>query len=223
MTTKDDAPTQTVIAWLREDAHENAERLLLSALDQIDHTEQRRSRWPAWRTNRMNTYAKLIAAAAAVLVVAVVGYQFLPGNSGVGGQPTIAPSPSPTLLASGTFGFPPMGVEVVLDATGEGSNVTGTMTVSNEAMSFAVDLECALTTEDGRILIGGDTTESTYESTPTGTRTGIILKPGSAVRAIFVWQGTDLVRAPSCTAFLEDMSAPGGELFPIEGTVQFGP
>ena len=51
----------------------------------------------------MNTYAKLIAAAAAVLVVAVVGYQFLPGNAGVGGQPTVAPSPSPTLLARGTF------------------------------------------------------------------------------------------------------------------------
>ena len=44
----------------------------------------------------MNTYAKLIAAAAAVVVVAVVGYQFLPGNGGVGGQPTIAPSPSPS-------------------------------------------------------------------------------------------------------------------------------
>ena len=51
----------------------------------------------------MNTYAKLIAAAAAVLVVAVVGYQFLPRSGGIGGQPTIAPSPSPALLARGTF------------------------------------------------------------------------------------------------------------------------
>ena len=223
MTTQHDAPTQTVVSWLREDAHENAERVLVNALNQIDLTQQRRSWWPAWRTNHMNTYAKLIAAAAAVLVVAVIGYQFLPGNGGVGGQPTIAPSPSPTLLASGTFRFPAMGVDVVLDATGEDANVTGTMTVSNQAMSFTVDLECALTTEDGRILIGGDTTESTYDDTPKGTRTAIVLKPGSPANAIFVWQGSDLVRAPSCTAFLEEMSPLATELAPIAGTVQFGP
>ena len=47
----------------------------------------------------MNTYAKLIAAAAAVLLVAVVGYQVLPGNGGIGGQPTIAPSPVSTASA----------------------------------------------------------------------------------------------------------------------------
>ena len=54
--------------------------MLLRALDEVDTTPQRRSWWPAWRSNRMNTYAKLIAAAAAVLVVAVVGYQLLPGQ-----------------------------------------------------------------------------------------------------------------------------------------------
>ena len=103
MTTERDPRTRIVLSWLREDAHENAERVLLRALDEVDATPQRRSWWPAWRSNSMNTYAKLIAAAAAVLLVAVVGYQFLPGNGGVGGQPTIAPSPSPTLLARGTF------------------------------------------------------------------------------------------------------------------------
>ena len=99
-----------------------------------------------------------------------------------------------------------MDAAVVLDATGDGSDVTGTMTVSNDEMSFTVDLECALTAEDGRILIGGDTTESTFDETPTGTRTAIVLKPGTPVRAIFAWQGRDLARAPSCMAFLEDMS-----------------
>ena len=61
------------------------------------HGVQRRSWWPSRRSNSTNTYAKLIAAAAAVLVVAVAGYQFLPTQSGgSGGQPTIAPSPSPS-------------------------------------------------------------------------------------------------------------------------------
>ena len=117
MTTERDPRTRIVLSWLREDAHENAERVLLRALDEVDTTPQRRSWWPAWRSNLMNTYAKLIAAAAAVLLVAVVGSQFLPGNGGVGGQPTIAPSPSPALLARGTFKI--LGAEVELRATGE--------------------------------------------------------------------------------------------------------
>ena len=171
----------------------------------------------------MSARAKLIAAAAALLVVAVAGCQSVPGSGGTGAQPATASSPSPALLASGTFRFPPMGAAVVLDATGEGSNVTGTMTVSNDEMSFTVDLDCALTTEDGRILIGGDTTESTFDDTPKGTRTAIVLKPGSPVQAIFAWQGTDLVRAPSCMAFLEDMSAETNRLAPIAGTVELGP
>ena len=223
MTTERDPHTRIVLSWLREDTQESAERVLLLALDEVDTTPQRRSWWPAWRTNSMNnTYARLIAAAAAVVLVAVVGYQFLPGNGGIGGQPTIAPSPSPKLLASGTFRFPPMDAAVVLDATGEGSNVTGTMKVSNAAMSFTTDLECALTAEDGRILIGGDTTESTFDDAPKGTRTAIVLKPGSPVRAVFAWQGSD-VRAPSCVAFLEGFRAETTDLPPIEGTVQLGP
>ncbi|MFL5688157.1 MAG: hypothetical protein ACJ77I_04145 [Chloroflexota bacterium] len=168
----------------------------------------------------MRPQAKLIAAAAAVLLAAV-GCQAQPGNGG-GGQPTNAPSPSAAGLASGTFGFPPMDAAVVLDAAGEGSDVTGTMSVSNEEMAFTVDLECALAAEDGRILIGGDTTESTFHETPTGTRTAIVLKPGSPVSAVFAWQGTDPAQ-PSCLAFLEDMSSETTELAPIEGTVELGP
>ena len=66
-----------------------------------------------------NTNARVIAVAAAVLLVAVVGCQSQPGNGDVSGQATIAPSPSRTPLASGTFRFPPMGTAVVLDVTGE--------------------------------------------------------------------------------------------------------
>ncbi len=175
----------------------------------------------------MGPNAKSKTAAAAVLLLAVTACQSVPGNGDTGGQPataqrTTAPSPNPSLLASGSFRFPPMDAAVALDATGKGSDVTGTMTVSNDEMSFTVDLECALTTEDGRIVIGGDTPESTFGDIPTGTRTAIVLQPGSPVQGIFAWQGTD-PRAPSCSAFLEDMSALAVELAPIDGTVQFGP
>jgi hypothetical protein len=170
----------------------------------------------------MSAHAKVMAAAAALLVVAVAGCQSVPGSGGTGAQPATAPSPSPALLASGTFRFPPMDASVALDATGEGSDVTGTMTVSNPHMSFTVDLQCALTAEDGRILIGGDTTESTSEDSPKGTRTTIVLKPGSPVHTIFYFQGSDLDRAPSCMAFLEDVRSETIDLLPIEGTVELG-
>ena len=66
---------------------------------------QRRSWWPAWRSNSLNTYVKLIAAAA-VLVVAVAGYQFLPAQSGGSGQPPIAPSPSPSAAQTAGVALP---------------------------------------------------------------------------------------------------------------------
>jgi hypothetical protein len=229
MTTERDPGTRIVLSWLREETHENAERVLLRALDEVDTTPQRRSWWPAWRSNPMNTYAKLIAAAAAVLVVAVVGYQFLPGNGGVGGQPTISPSPSPTLLARGTFTVHVGdGYAVDLDATGGASSVTGSMIVSHPTKGgFTVDLECTRTI-DGLLWIGGDVTKSTYSEAPADTRAAIVLERGSPVKGIFVWQMND-PRSASCQAFFDDMIAPGGAgdlrsgLGPIEGTVELGP
>lgn len=82
-------------AYLAPEADRLADRVIDAALADIARTPQRRSWWPAWRSNRMNTYAKLIAAAA-VLVVAVVGYQLLPRNDNIGGQPTAQPSPTAT-------------------------------------------------------------------------------------------------------------------------------
>ena len=229
MTTERDPGTRIVLSWLREETHENAERVLLRALDEVDTTPQRRSRWPAWRTSPMNTYAKLIAAAAAVLVMAAVGYQFLPRNGGIGGQLTIAPSPSPALLARGTFTAQVGdGYTVDLDATGGASSVTGSMVVSHATNGgFTVDLECTRTI-DGLLWIGGDVTQSTYSETPAGTRAAIVFERGSPVKAIFVWQGSD-PRSASCQAFFDDMIAIGGAgnlragLKPIEGTVELGP
>jgi hypothetical protein len=94
-----DTRTRIVVSWLREDAHENAGRVLLAALNEIDHTQQRRSWWPAWRFSDMNNVAKVLVAAAAVVVVAVVAINLLPGGgSGTGSvPPSPSPSPSPSL------------------------------------------------------------------------------------------------------------------------------
>ena len=234
MTTGHDPQTRIVLSWLREEAHENPEHMLLRALDEVDATPQRRS-WPAWRSNRMNTYAKLIVAAAAVLLVAVVGYQFLPRSGGVGGEPTIAPSPSPSLLARGTFTA--QGITAELDATGSGADVAGTMSLSDPTGRATVDLECARTTADGLIEIGGLVTDSTIDANsqdwhdgfPAGQRVAVIFEPGSPVKAVWwVTRASDGVA--SCADLFgsidgsEDQVSPGSPgLEPIRGTVEFGP
>ena len=111
--------------------------------------ERKRSRWPL----------RALAAAAAVLVVVAVGYPFLQGNGGIGGRSTITPSPSPALLARGTFVIRDWG-PVEFEATREGSSVTGRMEIGRgrgAEWPITVDLQCTRTTDDGLIMIGGYT------------------------------------------------------------------
>ena len=93
--TDHDPRTRMVVDWLREDAHENADRVLLSALNDIDHIKQRRPWWPTWRFPAMNGVAKLVAAAA-VVGAALLALALLPLATGPGGPgPTPSPSSSP--------------------------------------------------------------------------------------------------------------------------------
>jgi hypothetical protein len=102
MTNERDARTRIVLSWLREDGHEDAERVLLRALDVVDTTPQRRPVWPARRMPDMNAYAKLAVAIAAVVVIAVAGLQFMPRPGQAGGPPTATPSPTPLSTPSPT-------------------------------------------------------------------------------------------------------------------------
>ena len=95
---------------------------------------------------------------------------------------------------------------------------------------FAVDLECGLIAEDGRILIAGNTTESNADWATKDTYTAIVLKSGSPVHAVFGFQ-SDAPSAGSCTEYLETIvdshftTAIGdGALEPIrDGTVELRP
>jgi hypothetical protein len=93
--------TPVVRSWLRTDEHESADRVLDNVLAMLDTTPQRRSWWPARRSSDMNTYAKFAIAAAAVLVVAIVGFNLMPG-SGTPSAGGVAPSPTPSATASPT-------------------------------------------------------------------------------------------------------------------------
>jgi hypothetical protein len=109
--------TRIVRSWLRRDEHESASRVLDTVLAQLDTTPQRHSRWPARRLTDMNTYAKLGIAAAAVVVVAIVGFDLMPAGGGVGGGPAASPSsvpsatpsPTPSAAPSSAAIFPPEG------------------------------------------------------------------------------------------------------------------
>ena len=197
--------TRLVRSWLEEGVTALPDRVLDAVLDQVPATPQRRL-WSAWRPNEMNAYAKLLAGAAAVLVVAIVGYQFLPGR-GPGSGASVAPSPTgAALIARGTFEL--LGAEVELNATGAGDSVTGTMTMSHEDGDFSVDLKCTRTTADGVILIAGDITDSKSPYARTGAREVIALKRGSPVYGSFDSEGRpggDVTSAASCPALLQQV------------------
>ena len=82
-------------AFLDEGVTELPERVYDVVRSDIDRTHQRVVIGP-WRTPDMNTFAKFAIAAAAVLVVAFVGWNLLPGDTGRGGTPSVSPSPSIT-------------------------------------------------------------------------------------------------------------------------------
>ena len=100
--------TRIVRSWLEEGATALPDRVLDAVLDRVPATPQRRSRWPAWRFADMNSYTKLAMVAAAVVVVAVVGYNVLP-NRGQTGGPAVSPTPTPSAspLPSASPALPP--------------------------------------------------------------------------------------------------------------------
>ena len=91
--------TRIVRSWLEEGATALPDRVLDTVLDQLPATPQRRAWWPARRSNPMNLL-RIAMAAAAVVVIAVVGINLMP-NQGVG-PPVSTPSAviSPTTSAS---------------------------------------------------------------------------------------------------------------------------
>lgn len=85
-----------LVAWFEDGPTAMPDRVLDVVADRIGRQRQRRS-WRLLGRLPMNTQLKLAAGLAAVLVLAVVGYNLLPRSAtGPGGQP----SPSPTTNAT---------------------------------------------------------------------------------------------------------------------------
>jgi len=160
MTTERDRSTRIVLSWLHEDAHENAERVLLRALDEVDTTPQRRSWWPARRYSDMQTYAKVALAAAVAVAVVVAAISLMPrapvdelGGPGTSatsapptGGPTVLPSPSPVVLA-----FPP-----------PGSLAIGRHSMTRSGIHMSIDLATEGWGSDGSFKIVKNLTDAGF-------------------------------------------------------------
>ena len=93
-------PDRLIRAFLAEGQTELPDRTYDAVRDSIDHTRQRVVIGP-WREPQMSNLARIMIAAAAVLVVAVVGINLRPGDpGGVGATASLSPSPSPSASAS---------------------------------------------------------------------------------------------------------------------------
>jgi hypothetical protein len=127
-----------VRSWLRRDEDGSADRVLDNVLALLDATPQRRSRWPARRIADMNLYAKLAIAAAAVLVVAVVGINMLPVGGGVGGGPAATPTPVPSPAHT-----PPSSPSPTLaaDFPSRGELATGRYSMVREGVPFSMRVD----------------------------------------------------------------------------------
>ena len=91
-------PDRLIHAFLHEGLDELPDPVYDAVRDRIEQTRQRAVIGP-WRTPDVNRYLKIGLAAAAILLIAIVGYQFL-GNSNTGGPGLTSPSPSPSLSPS---------------------------------------------------------------------------------------------------------------------------
>jgi hypothetical protein len=199
--------TRIVRSWLRVDEHESADRVLDNVFALLDATPQRPAWWPARRIADMNTFAKLTIAAAAVLVLAVVGINLLPRSGGNVGGPAATPAPSPTLSPSpepstSPAAFPPAGELAVgrHSMTRNGIRLSVTLPTSGWQSNQGFFLEKSVgTTPEGASLLFWDANPVGVYADPCTRKMAPPAGPSAAdlASAVSTISGTDLVSGPS--------------------------
>jgi len=169
--------TSIVRSWLEDGATALPDRVLDNVLDRLPATPQRRSWWPARRLKDMNNIAKFAIAAAAVVVVAFVGINLLPGRGGVGVSvpsptpsptpspiPSLSPSPSPASFPEGPL---PAGSYAIQPFVGPGGLCAG-QSGCVEAGAEDDSVRMTLTVPDGWAGLDGAITRAVESYSPPG-------------------------------------------------------
>jgi hypothetical protein len=142
--------TRVVRSWLGEDEHDTAGHVLEVVLSRLDTTPQRRPMWPPRRFIDVSNMFRLAVAGAAVMVMVLVGLQFIPSTPGPGGpsvEPSLPPSPSPATPS------PSQGVRALPD----GSLAPGAYRVTgNTSRALTLTVPAGWTHVDGNFVTKGD-------------------------------------------------------------------
>ena len=85
-------------SWMRENRHEDADRVLDAVFDQVPATPQRRASWLAQRFYEMNGLTRFATVAVGLLAVIVIGLALAKGANIGGPGPTAVPTTTPALL-----------------------------------------------------------------------------------------------------------------------------
>ena len=173
----------------------------------LDDVAERIARQPqrlAWRLRRrpiMNTYAKLAAGLAAVVIVAFVALRLVPGGSNSGGTTTAIPTVTPTAFGGtvrwGDTGAVPVTTEV--DAVANGATVTGTAVSTFPQGVHTVRLGCVARKGDSW-AVAGTVEKSTLPGESPGFWSVVTVKNGSPEQ-IAMWLSGDRADG-DCPGFL---------------------
>jgi hypothetical protein len=209
MTTRRD-PDRLIRAFLDEGRTQLPDRTYDAIRSDIERTRQRVVFGP-WRLTRMNSYLRYAIAAAAVVIVAVIGINVLPGVIGqsVGPSATPSPSPSPTPTAVPTPSptaaalFPPLGpisagthtavlegITVSFTVPADGWRVSDGNFIGTQSFGQPADVSFNLWPSSPDNLYSDPCAHTPLDPAPSHTAAGLI----AAAAAI---PGTKLVSGPS--------------------------
>ncbi len=199
--------TRIVRSWLSEGRTSLPDHILDAVLAELPATHQRRPLWPSRRIDDMHAFAKFAIAAAAVVVVAIVGINLLPRTDGVGGGPVVSPSPSPSVSLSPTAAPSPSPSDFAFFPDGLVSAGRHSMILSGKSLS--VDMPPGWTSHLGFRIVtnAGQAAFIFWTPPPTNVYADPCTKepldppagdtPAELANAVSSIPGTDLVGEPA--------------------------
>ena len=196
--------TRIVQSWLEVGSTGIPDRVLDAVVAELPSRPQRRSRWSPRRTSTMKVLIPIAATAAVLVVAVVIGLRFLPGEAGVGGTGT---------FVGGQFTFAEIPVDI--DASSDGSSLSGTAVGAFDGQTFEITLQCLRQFDDETWMFAGELAQSADPSQPAGSWATVIVRDGPTQKAgIYIQPGGT---ADDCEEFVGEV--PG---FAVEGRDMIG-